>query len=109
MTGPNKEQGKKRWHLIEGILTIVFVAIFIIVPMSYGVLWGRDDSKSASTNKTFYGYNCVGDCSGHIAGFKWASDRGISDSENCRGNSQSFIEGCQAYVAGENNFGNGEY
>jgi hypothetical protein len=41
---------------------------------------------------------CTQDCSGHDAGFAWARDNGISDSSDCTGDSQSFVEGCQAYV-----------
>lgn len=41
---------------------------------------------------------CTIDCSGHDAGFEWARDNEITDSFDCGGNSQSFIEGCEAYA-----------
>jgi hypothetical protein len=41
---------------------------------------------------------CTQDCSGHEAGFEWARDNGVSDGSDCSGDSQSFVEGCQAYV-----------
>lgn len=41
---------------------------------------------------------CTDDCSGHNAGFEWAKKHEIVDAGNCGGNSQSFIEGCQAYA-----------
>ena len=44
------------------------------------------------------GYPCTQDCSGHDAGYQWAEDNGITDPDDCGGNSQSFIEGCQAYA-----------
>ncbi len=47
---------------------------------------------------TFHGYPCTQDCSGHEAGFDWAEEKGITDPEDCGGNSQSFIEGCEAYA-----------
>jgi hypothetical protein len=47
---------------------------------------------------TFYGYDCTEDCSGHEAGYSWAEDNDIDDTYDCDGNSQSFIEGCEAYV-----------
>ena len=47
----------------------------------------------------FMGYPCTQDCSGHEAGAAWAERRGISDSSDCNGNSNSFIEGCRSYVA----------
>lgn len=65
-------------------------------------------NTDVSSTESFYGYACKGDCSGHKAGYKWASDKGITNSSDCGGNSQSFIEGCQAYVTGENNFGNSD-
>jgi len=41
---------------------------------------------------------CTDDCSGHDAGFEWAKEKGITDSSECGGKSQSFIEGCEAYA-----------
>jgi hypothetical protein len=41
---------------------------------------------------------CTEDCSGHEAGYAWAEDNGITDPDDCSGNSGSFIEGCQAYA-----------
>jgi hypothetical protein len=41
---------------------------------------------------------CTGDCSGHDAGFEWAKEKEITDSSDCGGKSQSFIEGCEAYA-----------
>ena len=41
---------------------------------------------------------CTYDCSGHEAGEAWARENDISDEYDCRGNSQSFIEGCEAWV-----------
>jgi len=48
--------------------------------------------------RTFHGYDCTEDCSGHEAGYEWAEDNDIDDIYDCDGNSQSFIEGCEAYV-----------
>jgi len=52
--------------------------------------------------KTFGSYECSQDCSGHQAGYDWAELQGIDDEDDCHGNSESFIEGCKAYVE-ENN------
>lgn len=41
------------------------------------------------------------DRSGHQAGYNWAAQNGITNADDCSGESQSFIEGCMAY-AGEN-------
>lgn len=43
-------------------------------------------------------WECTDDCSGHEAGYDWASDQGISDPDDCGGKSDSFIEGCEAYA-----------
>jgi len=41
----------------------------------------------------------LGYCSsGHGAGYEWAEMKGIDDPDDCSGNSQSFIEGCQSYA-----------
>lgn len=44
--------------------------------------------------------NCIGDCSGHRAGYEWAQDNSISSESDCDGNSDSFNEGCVNYVEG---------
>lgn len=46
----------------------------------------------------FHGYPCTKDCSGHKAGYEWAQRRGITDPDECGGNSNSFIEGCRAWA-----------
>lgn len=38
--------------------------------------------------------------SGHYAGFEWGEEKG----EECTGNSDSFIEGCDEYVRQENSY-----
>ena len=52
-------------------------------------------------------YSCTGDCSGHQAGYDWAEQHGITDPDDCAGNSDSFIEGCQEY-AEENSDGDND-
>jgi hypothetical protein len=56
------------------------------------------DDTSAHDPDTFRGDTCTVDCSGHQAGYDWAERRNIDDEDNCGGNSESFIEGCKAYV-----------
>jgi hypothetical protein len=46
----------------------------------------------------FNGYACKSDCSGYKAGYVWAEDNEIEDQDGCEGKSQSFIDGCMAYV-----------
>ncbi|MDX8495296.1 hypothetical protein RFN29_27430 [Mesorhizobium sp. VK22B] len=52
----------------------------------------------AKAQETFHGYDCTDDCSGHEAGYDWAARNDITDERDCDGDSQSFNEGCQAYV-----------
>lgn len=54
--------------------------------------------QSPAPVQYFSGYPCTINCSGHEAGYKWADKRGIDDPDDCGGNSQSFIEGCEAYA-----------
>ena len=55
-------------------------------------------SPSTAQERTFGGYECTEDCSGHKAGYEWAEEHNITDESDCGGNSQSFIEGCQTYT-----------
>lgn len=48
--------------------------------------------------KTFGGFYCGDDCSGHARGYDWAERRGLTDEDQCRGQSDAFIEGCRAYI-----------
>ena len=57
-----------------------------------------------SPTRTFGGYECTDNCSGHKAGYEWAEAKGITDEEQCEGilvtapNRTSFYQGCKAYV-----------
>lgn len=47
---------------------------------------------------TFGDYPCIPDCTEHEAGYQWGKERGISDPDDCSGNTGSFIEGCRVYA-----------
>lgn len=64
----------------------------------YDIPSSVEDGETYEFPYTFYGYDCTDDCSGHEAGYEWAAEQGIVDIEDCSGNSDSFIEGCQAYA-----------
>ena len=53
---------------------------------------------TVKAQQSFYGYVCTDDCSGHEAGYNWAAENGVTDPTQCGGNSQSFIEGCEAFA-----------
>lgn len=58
------------------------------------------------SSPSFHGYDCTEDCSGHEAGYQWAEDNEITSPDDCGGNSNSFIEGCESYA--EEHEGEGE-
>lgn len=70
-------------------------------------LWVYDFYNRPQKNYTkgqfnkFHNYVCSDDCSGHIAGYNWAAENYIDDENDCKETSQSFMEGCLAYVHGE--------
>lgn len=47
---------------------------------------------------TFDGNTCLGDCSGHQAGYNWAEQNDIDDESSCSTPSASFNQGCESYV-----------
>lgn len=55
---------------------------------------------STPSVQTYNGYECTVDCGGHEAGYEWASENDItqSDVDNYDGSSDSFQEGMQSYV-----------
>jgi hypothetical protein len=68
---------------VEGLVVAIAVAVA---------------SSSETHAQEFHGYPCTQDCSGHKAGYLWAERHDITDPDDCSGNSQSFIEGCEAYA-----------
>src|SRR5215211_6533919 len=63
----------------------------------------RDEAATEALAGTTYEdqgspYGCTEDCSGHDAGYEWAKNQEMTDASDCSGNSQSFIEGCEAYA-----------
>jgi hypothetical protein len=73
------------YKVINFLLISLILALFMLSP-------------SLLKAKTFMGYQCTDDCSGHEAGYNWARDNEIDDTDDCDGKSESFNEGCVAYV-----------
>lgn len=67
---------------------------------SYEIPSEQDEAepREVAASPSFMGYDCTDDCSGHEAGYQWAEENGIDDPSDCGGNSNSFIEGCEAYA-----------
>ena len=58
----------------------------------------RQSGKPVKALEITTAMDCTDDCSGHEAGYQWAEGNGVTDPDDCGGNSQSFIEGCLAYA-----------
>jgi hypothetical protein len=56
----------------------------------------------------FHGYACASDCTSHQDGYSWASAHKISNPMDCRGTSETFIEGCRAFAGIEGPLGERE-
>lgn len=83
-------------------LLIIVSSIFLCGCSSGSSYYSNYDSEYYDDYEEEYvtseNWECTEDCSGHEAGYEWASDKGINDIDDCGGNSDSFIEGCEAYV-----------
>lgn len=91
-------------------MTTLAVAVMTAALFACGESSGSDDEAdtsgaipatdiaASSAPLMFHGYPCTVDCSGHDAGYQWAEDHSIDDEDDCGGKSESFIEGCKAYV-----------
>ena len=55
-------------------------------------------NASPSGPLLFHGYACGSDCTSHQDGYSWASAHKISNPRDCRGMSETFIEGCLAFA-----------
>lgn len=101
----------KIWEMflagIGGILALGIMGLGIIATIM--AIWvtgveifdGKNNTPIPAQSReyeTFSGYECTSDCGGHQAGYDWAEERGITEIHDCAGKSNSFIEGCQAYV-----------
>ncbi len=92
-----------------GIIGII-IAIFALSSLggsSSGGSYNYDDYEEVNYEQDVYdssdritsdNWECTVDCSGHEAGYEWAANNGITDPNDCGGNSDSFIEGCEAYA-----------
>lgn len=93
---------KSPWVWLAGFIFLIYLfSNDRKEPASYQPDTLSNDSVPSQTytpSRSFGGYPCIGDCSGHEAGYNWAEENGIDDPDDCDGNSDSFIEGCQSYA-----------
>jgi hypothetical protein len=75
-----------------------------VLALAAGLLWPLSAFSQHQMIRTFGGYECTDDCSGHKAGYEWAEAKGITDEADCENilvrapNRTSFYEGCMTYV-----------
>jgi hypothetical protein len=69
-------------------------ATLFIISLSFGLSFANAQGSQ--------GGDCTVDtvdCAAHEAGYEWASLNSVDSVDDCSGKSDSFVEGCQAYVA----------
>lgn len=66
--------------------------LFAILPLAFAL------GVSSANAATFDGNTCLGDCSGHQAGYDWAEQNDVDDESSCSTPSTSFNEGCASFV-----------
>jgi hypothetical protein len=82
---------------IEAIMRAYIVIVALPALAMFALVY-----TARTHDRTYAGFNCTVDCSGHEAGYRWAQQNGIDDEDYCPdGDSESFHEGCIAYVWGE--------
>lgn len=92
----------KRCEMMRSIKLMGCIAFFVVVALS-GCAAREEEAEADYEHDdnqigTFMGDECTEDCSGHEAGYGWAEENGITDPDNCGGNSESFEAGCRAYA-----------
>ena len=86
------------------VVIIVVCSIFSLVvhnqddPVIPSQVEQMEESLPSKTSNTFQGYECSYDCSGHEAGYDWAEENQVCDTEYDGGNSESFAEGVRAWA-----------
>jgi hypothetical protein len=53
----------------------------------------------------FHGYACMLECGQIQEGYAWASVHGVHNPADCRGTSETFIDGCRAFAGVTGPFG----
>jgi hypothetical protein len=84
--------------MIEVSDSFIYFGTDTIMRTIFTILIFAGLSLCQASAQNFHGYPCTQDCSGHEAGYQWADDQSITSTDDCSGNSNSFVEGCNAYV-----------
>jgi hypothetical protein len=84
-----------------GIITFINNSNDTDKSQSYQDSQNSEYNVRESDPDTYYssqGFDCTDDCSGHDAGYEWASENDICDEYYEQSNSTSFDEGVQSYA-----------
>ncbi len=84
------------WKNMANFIVLPVLILFVIVE-----LFSDKPSYTPSTDiyrQSYNDYECVGDCSGHEAGYEWARDNSIKSPSDCETGNSSFDEGCASGV-----------
>ncbi len=97
------------WSIVIVIIIIIFIGslnssdesqINNTVNYSSGY---SNYSRSSENNDAVEPENPYSSGTGHSAGYEWAQENNVS---SCGGNSNSFIEGCEEYLAQQEEYEN---
>jgi hypothetical protein len=105
--GRSKQKGRGRVNRCRALGAVLAVALMACgcrsQPSDDDIDQAHESAQEQLSDASFEDVgdtsDCTEDCSGHEAGFDWARDEGVTDSSDCSGSSQSFVEGCEAYVS----------
>lgn len=80
------------------------------IPSSYNTAntldsYNYSNYEYGSDYSSYEPENPYNEGSGHFAGYEWAKENGV---DSCGGNSNSFIEGCEEYLAQQEEYENYE-
>src|ERR1700687_2844559 len=96
-----RNQGTKIAISLPGQIEAIMRAYIMIMALPAFAMFALV-YMARTQDRTYAGFNCTVDCSGHEAGYRWAEQNSIDDEDYCPdGDSESFHEGCIAYVRGE--------
>lgn len=69
-----------------------------LVLLAAGAAWSVP-RVAEGQDRQFGGYDCMDDCTGHAAGYRWAETRRVRSPGGCPVNAgTSFYEGCLSYT-----------
>ena len=95
------ESSNKNCNITAGVQIEAIMRAYIMIVALPAFAMFALVYMARTQDRTHARFNCTVDCSGHEAGYRWAEQNSIDDEDYCPdGDSESFHEGCIAYVRG---------